>query len=89
MEKSSKEDHLRLAYGRLVPFSRVAPNPQSSWSTCPVCQEELDRAAAGSCFVDCNHWYHFDCLSKWVVKAGTCPMCKKEVSEILIVDHRL
>ena len=48
---------------------------------CCICLDNLDYEV---CLLSCNHLFHFDCLSIWILKCRnnnkpiTCPLCKQE-----------
>ena len=43
---------------------------------CPICQEELDKIEPGSSYLECTHWFHFDCIDIWYQRARrSCPQC--------------
>jgi len=45
---------------------------------CPVCQEDYN---AGETLVKlpCGHEYHRDCVTSWLTKHNSCPMCRKQI----------
>lgn len=43
---------------------------------CPICQEHI--ASHEKHVTECNHTFHRACISQW--HAGTCPMCRAEIS---------
>ena len=56
--------------------------------SCSICLEILEKEVA---ILDCNHTFHFDCLSKyqetlntWVIK---CPLCRRYATVIDICDY--
>ena len=56
--------------------------------TCVICIESMEKEIA---ILDCNHAYHFDCLTKyqetlksWVIK---CPLCRRNSTVIDICDY--
>jgi len=51
------------------------PNPDH----CPICHEILDRWLSDAARVDCNHWYHFNCICLWLERNQMCPLCKSPV----------
>jgi WD40 repeat protein len=57
--------------------------PQSivqSGSTCQVCLGEFSSAEPGAVNCPhCNSVFHYRCITKWVNKNHTCPVCKKEL----------
>eukprot|EP00986_Skeletonema_menzelii_P000399 scaffold111_cov142-Skeletonema_menzelii.AAC.22 len=45
--------------------------------SCSICILELedgDRIAD----LDCGHYFHADCLSEWIKKKNSCPLCQAE-----------
>lgn len=45
-------------------------------SDCPVCLTEL----ANPITLMCTHYFCFVCISTWLKKQNSCPLCKKEIS---------
>lgn len=59
----------------VLPQSSITPG-----SACQVCLSEFSSAEPGA--VKCPHCgnlFHYRCITKWVNKNGTCPICKKEL----------
>jgi hypothetical protein len=59
----------------VLPQASVAPG-----SACQVCLSEFSSAEPGA--VKCPHCgnlFHYRCITKWVNKIHTCPVCKKEL----------
>jgi hypothetical protein len=36
---------------------------------------------------DCNVLIHHDCLKKWIQNTNSCPICRKKISENLIINN--
>jgi E3 ubiquitin-protein ligase RNF115/126 len=45
---------------------------------CTVCCEQIAMAMKGM-FMPCGHVYHQECLSPWLEKNNTCPVCRFEL----------
>jgi hypothetical protein len=43
--------------------------------TCPICFCEYNPGAA-LIKLDCGHFFHKECIRKWLKRDATCPMCK-------------
>lgn len=45
---------------------------------CPICYEDI--TFDNIIFTNCNHSFHYTCLSKWFINDNiTCPMCRKDI----------
>lgn len=51
---------------------------------CSVCLNEIK--ANTSVLTPCGHFFHQDCLSEWLYKNHTCPLCRTLVKEMTIED---
>jgi len=48
--------------------------------TCPICFDEL--AVADEVFkLPCCHFYHADCLTRWLQTQNTCPLCRSDMPQ--------
>jgi hypothetical protein len=56
----------------------------SSSHECPICYEAIEVTTTGRVEMSCRHAFHFKCLTTWFSsqEKGTCPMCRKEASEL-------
>jgi len=64
----------RLEFGH---YSTTAEyDPQSSSYDCPICFDPPRTPVT----LDCNHVFCEVCLSEWLDKEKTCPVCRKEVA---------
>lgn len=53
---------------------------------CPICQEDLDKKSPEGAYIDCMHWYHFQCISEWTRRGNhDCPQCKHRTKQIFKV----
>jgi hypothetical protein len=43
---------------------------------CAIC---LGGEEGSGAKLPCGHIFHYDCLSKWVAKQATCPLCRAPV----------
>uniref|UniRef100_T1IXP8 RING-type domain-containing protein n=1 Tax=Strigamia maritima TaxID=126957 RepID=T1IXP8_STRMM len=50
---------------------------------CIICTEILGYKAVSA--TSCGHVYHEECLQKWLVRAGSCPQCRKPVSQTSLI----
>eukprot|EP00970_Alexandrium_tamarense_P012580 scaffold2954_cov195-Alexandrium_tamarense.AAC.19 len=57
-----------------TPQSHIDYDDSQMCSICILPLEHGDRIAD----LDCNHYYHSDCLSEWIKTKNTCPLCQQE-----------
>ncbi|KAK5983021.1 RING-type domain-containing protein, partial [Trichostrongylus colubriformis] len=52
---------------------------------CVICTSifTLDDIAA----LHCGHTFHFFCISEWVERSKTCPICRTTTTDSQIVKH--
>ena|SRR3990167_2698375 len=66
-----------------LPVVEVAPPPKSLTVTCCVCAEDFDKRSSEAAFIECTHWYHFNCIKEWTDKGHkNCPECRVNTAEI-------
>lgn len=69
-EKEQKEPLPSFLYKH---FSKKEEN-----SSCPICFEDYEEESVMTC-TDCVHFFHKDCLQKWIDTNSTCPICRQTV----------
>lgn len=47
---------------------------------CAICYEELSIAERPLKTTQCNHSFHGDCLGLWILRHGSCPICRANIS---------
>ncbi|KAK1256789.1 hypothetical protein QJS04_geneDACA020120 [Acorus gramineus] len=61
-----------------VRYDRSGADEEEEEEVCPVCLkclvvgEELRRTR-------CGHWFHGECIFRWMGRSRTCPMCRSSV----------
>ena len=58
----------------------VHPDVHGVGSDCPICLQDFcsDHGPVVA-LKSCGHSFHHTCISKWVLCAPTCPVCRKDV----------
>lgn len=51
--------------------------PPQPGENCPICWDEYCSPLE---ILPCQHLFHAQCISKWIVDHSTCPTCKGEIS---------
>lgn len=49
---------------------------------CSICMCDYDEGEE-LLMLDCSHRYHIECISKWLEKKTTCPICKRDIREFV------
>ncbi|KAF6158561.1 hypothetical protein GIB67_040075 [Kingdonia uniflora] len=44
--------------------------------TCTICLKKMKTEDETSSLKECSHIYHVDCISTWLMRKPTCPMCR-------------
>ncbi|GKV31725.1 hypothetical protein SLEP1_g40394 [Rubroshorea leprosula] len=58
----------------LLGESRRLPNPSDN--TCSICLSEYQPKEALRTIPECKHYFHADCIDKWLRMNTTCPLCR-------------
>lgn len=51
--------------------------PPQPGVNCPICWDEYSPPIE---ILPCQHLFHAQCISRWIVDHSTCPTCKQEIS---------
>ncbi|KAF4553437.1 Ring finger domain-containing protein 7 [Elsinoe fawcettii] len=80
-------DDLPLPTALSIEAIRGLPNRMvgDDHSYCVICASDMS-ARETITTLPCNHRYHEDCLTPWLLRAGTCPTCRRIVPQR--VGHR-
>ena len=46
---------------------------------CSICLEKLNK---NKVYLNCNHYFHKDCINKWKTRNNTCPICRTRIIQI-------
>ncbi|KAM5572167.1 putative RING-H2 finger protein ATL21A [Rosa sericea] len=50
--------------------------PYSGDNTCPICLGEYQAKETIRSIPECNHYFHANCVDKWLRRNPTCPLCR-------------
>ncbi|XP_058779570.1 E3 ubiquitin-protein ligase MBR1-like [Vicia villosa] len=58
------------------------PPEEGDTNSCIICQEEFKNQEKIG-VIKCEHEYHVDCITQWLLLKNSCPICKVEALEAL------
>jgi hypothetical protein len=47
---------------------------------CSICMEDFDEEGDGNKRVPCGHVYHSNCITLWLHRCNSCPLCRRHIS---------
>ena len=50
--------------------------PSSGDNACPICLGEYQARETIRTIPECNHYFHANCVDKWLRRNPTCPLCR-------------
>lgn len=66
---------------QISPYFKIREPAQNSTEFCAICRDAINDAS--SIQLQCNHWYHVDCIKGHLSGVGPrherCPICRKEI----------
>ena len=62
--------------GKLKSNENIETNPVQ----CAICHYRVNKKSQKK-VLECGHVYHQKCIWSWLVKSGTCPMCRAKVDQ--------
>lgn len=84
MEASDEGEGSEEEQVQKVDVVRVKRNKQSIQEVCVICTENFNKNSQHAAFLECNHWFHFPCISKWLEVKNKCPHCMLQVTELYV-----
>ena len=58
----------------------IRPPNKDIVETCSICREDFNKRVDPVCYLDCMHWFHVDCVTRWLDNKRNCPCCKGPVT---------
>ncbi|KAK9269271.1 hypothetical protein L1049_001041 [Liquidambar formosana] len=54
----------------IVPFDQIC---------CTICLQDFEDGDSARRLPICKHFFHLDCIDKWLSRQGSCPVCREDV----------
>ncbi|XP_016510212.1 uncharacterized protein LOC107827571 isoform X1 [Nicotiana tabacum] len=64
-----------LARMKCIKYQSIAISVNDSDRCCICLDNFCDGQTIG--FADCGHYFHFDCITEWLMQKNSCPLCKR------------
>ena len=71
----------RVDYNENIPITTL--HNRHLFEECAICFNPLYKQNTNTCYLECLHWYHFNCLSDWSKRKTHCPVCRRDFDIIL------
>ena len=59
---------------------------KESISECVVCLSECKPEEIVKKLPPCGHWFHPDCIDKWLATHSTCPVCRLDIQKAMCLN---
>lgn len=81
-EEEEEPMPMMLRQEPVISIEEVAGGNVDNIEQCAICQDELNKRHGDSAYIDCMHWYHFECIKPWLSRKPECPTCKNPTNHI-------
>ncbi|XP_057980041.1 NEP1-interacting protein 1 [Malania oleifera] len=69
-----KLSQYKFHYGKIIkPHDKIS---------CAICLQDFNNGDSARKLPSCSHFFHLDCIDAWLIRHGSCPMCRTEVCKV-------
>ncbi|KAI3768972.1 hypothetical protein L6452_00068 [Arctium lappa] len=75
------EDILDLLPKRIFgnPSESVQNDDECNETYCTICLQDFKNGEEGRELSECRHVFHLKCIDEWLIRQGSCPICRRDV----------
>ncbi|KAH6835612.1 hypothetical protein C2S53_007646 [Perilla frutescens var. hirtella] len=59
--------------------AHTSHTPLSLQTSCVICLQKLKNGEAARSLPSCKHMFHLHCIDQWLMRQGSCPICRKQI----------
>jgi len=67
---------------KIITFKKKPNQKSGEEEKCPICFAEFENGDKCKS-LPCDHIYHTGCIDTWLVRNATCPICKRDIKNML------
>ncbi|CAI9784199.1 unnamed protein product [Fraxinus pennsylvanica] len=65
---------------KLPIYEFYSPRTTSCHETnCTICLQDFKNGESAKMLPSCRHFFHVHCIDEWLLRQGTCPMCRRDI----------
>lgn len=72
-----------LSVDELKKLRKIKGDELKLESDCCICQLSIEADNEAQLLPGCNHEFHSNCISTWLSRRPTCPLCRSNVRDVL------
>lgn len=65
-----------------LPSFKIACREARETISCAVCLQEFKNGESARRLPACEHIFHVLCIDRWLLRHGSCPMCRQDVHDL-------
>ncbi|KAK1440067.1 hypothetical protein QVD17_05892 [Tagetes erecta] len=78
VSRGLSEDTIKQLPKRVFKSSSTT-NDERDETNCAICLQDFEKEDEGRELPSCRHVFHVKCIDEWLIRQGSCPMCRRDV----------